>query len=54
MTDTTAPPTAPPTAPVVARTREELSEARAALDDGDIAVVMTMGALHEGHATLIH
>ena len=54
MTDTTAPPTAPPIAPVVARTREELREARSALDDGDIAVVMTMGALHEGHATLIH
>ena len=42
------------TTPVVARTREELREARAALDDGDVAVVMTMGALHEGHATLIH
>ncbi|MDV3220155.1 MAG: pantoate--beta-alanine ligase [Intrasporangium sp.] len=27
--------------------------ARAELDDGDVAVVMTMGALHEGHATLI-
>ena len=44
----------PPAGPVVARTREELREARAALDDGDVAVVMTMGALHEGHATLIH
>lgn len=39
--------------PVVARTREELREARAALTDGDVAVVMTMGALHDGHATLI-
>lgn len=37
--------------PVVARTRAELAAACAAL--GDIAVVMTMGALHEGHATLI-
>jgi len=54
VTDTTAPPASPPIAPVVARTREELHEARSALDDGDIAVVMTMGALHEGHATLIH
>ena len=40
--------------PVVARTREELRAARATLDDGDVAVVMTMGALHDGHATLIH
>jgi pantoate--beta-alanine ligase len=39
--------------PLVARTRDELQVARAALDDGDVAVVMTMGALHEGHATLI-
>jgi len=39
--------------PVVARTREELHVARRALTDGDVAVVMTMGALHEGHATLI-
>ena len=39
--------------PVVARTREELRAARADLEDGDVAVVMTMGALHEGHATLI-
>jgi len=38
--------------PVVARTREELHVARRALTDGDVAVVMTMGALHEGHATL--
>ncbi len=40
-------------APVVARGRDELHAARAALDDGDVAVVMTMGALHEGHAKLI-
>lgn len=45
--------TPPAGAPVVARTRDELREARATLDDGDVAVVMTMGALHEGHATLI-
>ena len=42
----------PGAGPVVARTREELGEARAALS-GDVAVVMTMGALHDGHATLI-
>ena len=39
--------------PVVARTRTELRTARASLTRGDVAVVMTMGALHEGHATLI-
>lgn len=39
--------------PVVARTREELAVSRAALDDGQVAVVMTMGALHAGHAALI-
>ena len=39
--------------PVVARTRAELTVARAALDGGDVAAVMTMGALHEGHAALI-
>ncbi len=43
----------PGTPPVVARTRDELKAARATLDDGDVAVVMTMGALHDGHATLI-
>lgn len=42
----------PVTAPVVARTRGELATARAALP-GRVAVVMTMGALHEGHATLV-
>jgi pantoate--beta-alanine ligase len=36
----------------VARTREELAAARAALP-GRVAVVMTMGALHEGHAALV-
>ncbi len=40
-------------APIIARTRAELKAARAKLGDGDIGVVMTMGALHEGHATLI-
>lgn len=39
--------------PVVARTRDELKAARGDLADGDVAVVMTMGALHDGHATLI-
>jgi len=39
--------------PVVVRTRVELAAARAQLGDGDVGVVMTMGALHEGHATLI-
>ena len=39
--------------PMVARTRTELAAARSALGDDDIAVVMTMGALHQGHATLI-
>jgi pantoate--beta-alanine ligase len=38
--------------PVVTRTRAELATARAALN-GTVAVVMTMGALHEGHATLV-
>ncbi len=38
--------------PVVARTRAELATARAELQ-GTVAVVMTMGALHEGHATLV-
>ncbi|GIG02551.1 pantoate--beta-alanine ligase [Catellatospora citrea] len=36
----------------VVRTREELARARAAAQ-GSVAVVMTMGALHEGHATLL-
>ena len=39
--------------PVVARTRDELRAARKALTGNEIAVVMTMGALHDGHATLI-
>jgi pantoate--beta-alanine ligase len=39
--------------PVVVHSREELTKARADLDDGEVAVVMTMGALHEGHAALI-
>jgi pantoate--beta-alanine ligase len=41
------------TMPIVARTREEFRQARDKLTDGDVAVVMTMGALHDGHATLI-
>ena len=36
----------------VVHTREELAAARAALP-GRVAVVMTMGALHEGHAALL-
>ena len=36
----------------VVRTRDELAGARAALP-GRVAVVMTMGALHDGHAALI-
>jgi pantoate--beta-alanine ligase len=36
----------------VAQTREELAAARANLT-GPVSVVMTMGALHEGHAALI-
>jgi pantoate--beta-alanine ligase len=39
--------------PVVAQTRAQLTAARAQLGEGDVGVVMTMGALHEGHATLI-
>jgi pantoate--beta-alanine ligase len=39
-------------APVVARTRAELDAARSALT-GTVAVVMTMGALHDGHAALV-
>lgn len=38
--------------PEVVRTVAELRTRRAALT-GDVAVVMTMGALHEGHASLI-
>ena len=36
----------------VARSRDELAAARATLP-GRVAVVMTMGALHEGHAALV-
>ena len=39
--------------PVVVQTRAQLRSACAGLGDGDVGVVMTMGALHEGHATLI-
>lgn len=41
-----------PTLPLVASTRAELAAARAGLA-GRVAVVMTMGALHEGHAALL-
>src|SRR3954470_8483975 len=37
----------------VVHTRAELEAARAELGEGAAAVVMTLGALHEGHATLI-
>ncbi|HSK26471.1 MAG TPA: pantoate--beta-alanine ligase [Jiangellales bacterium] len=39
--------------PLVVRTREELLDAQLAHDVTETAVVMTMGALHEGHATLV-
>jgi pantoate--beta-alanine ligase len=39
--------------PTVAMTRTELEAARSALPSRDVAAVMTMGALHEGHAQLI-
>ena len=39
--------------PALARTRAELLEARLGLQDGPVAVVMTMGALHDGHRELI-
>ncbi len=38
--------------PIVARSRDELADARRRLT-GEVSVVMTMGALHHGHATLI-
>ena len=38
--------------PLVVRTRAELAAARVKLD-GTVAVIMTLGALHEGHATLV-
>ncbi len=38
---------------VLAHTRDELEAARSGVGRGDIAVVMTMGALHAGHAALI-
>ncbi|OFE18881.1 pantoate--beta-alanine ligase [Humibacillus sp. DSM 29435] len=53
MTDEPARPDGTASGPVVVRSRDELFAARSALGDGDVAVVMTMGALHEGHATLI-
>ena len=43
----------PSAAPVVAHTREEFKAAREPLSSRDVAVVMTMGALHDGHARLI-
>ncbi len=42
-----------PAAPAVASTRDELRAACQQLTSRDVAVVMTMGALHDGHARLI-
>jgi pantoate--beta-alanine ligase len=39
-------------APLVVRTRAELAAARAQLG-GTVAVIMTLGALHEGHTALV-
>ena len=43
----------PATAPVVASTRTRCGPPARALAGTDVAVVMTMGALHEGHAQLL-
>jgi pantoate--beta-alanine ligase len=46
------PVSSPPVSTHLVRTRPELLQARAELS-GTVAVVMTMGALHEGHAELL-
>jgi pantoate--beta-alanine ligase len=38
---------------IVVDDRDGIANARRALDDGTVAVVMTMGALHEGHRALM-
>lgn len=53
MTDSATSTATSSATPVVASTREEMRVARAALPGSDVAVVMTMGALHDGHAQLI-
>ncbi|GGB75338.1 pantoate--beta-alanine ligase [Knoellia flava TL1] len=53
MTDSATSTVTSAATPVVASTRDEMRAARAALPGSDVAVVMTMGALHEGHAELI-
>ncbi|MFW5472582.1 pantoate--beta-alanine ligase [Knoellia sp. CPCC 206450] len=53
MTDSATSTATSSATPVVASTRDEMRAARAALTGSDVAVVMTMGALHEGHAELI-
>jgi pantoate--beta-alanine ligase len=42
-----------PSGLALTHTREQLAAARSSLSGGDVAVVMTLGALHEGHAELI-
>jgi pantoate--beta-alanine ligase len=52
LTERPEAPAAPPQVPVV-RDRAALGAARASLGSARVAVVMTMGALHAGHAALL-